>query len=107
MSRASSKRQTPAGFHVIYCVCTHSFSIKNKTTELSSMTTRERSSQETEKSKGTREKIAALHELQAAATRGGGVTRNEGQHKRGKETARERIDLLLDPGSFNELDRFV
>jgi len=29
------------------------------------------------------------------------------QHERGKRTARERIDLLLDPGSFVELDRFV
>src|SRR5581483_277680 len=107
MSRASSKRQTPAGFHVIYCVCTHSFSIKNKTTELSSMTTSERSSQETANSKGTREKIAELHELKAAATLGGGVKRIETQHKKGKLTARERIDLLLDPGSFNELDMFV
>ena len=38
---------------------------------------------------------------------GGGVKRIEAQHKKGKLTARERIDLLLDPGTFNELDMFV
>ncbi|HLG60569.1 MAG TPA: acyl-CoA carboxylase subunit beta [Ktedonosporobacter sp.] len=71
------------------------------------MTTSERSSQETANSKGTREKIAELHELKAAAMLGGGAKRIEAQHKKGKLTARERIDLLLDPGSFNELDMFV
>src|SRR5438874_5665969 len=38
---------------------------------------------------------------------GGGQARIDAQHKKGKLTARERIDLLLDPGSFNELDMFV
>src|SRR3990170_528865 len=38
---------------------------------------------------------------------GGGVARIEAQHKRGKLTARERIELLLDKGSFEELDMFV
>ncbi len=38
---------------------------------------------------------------------GGGVERIKKQHDAGKLTARERIDLLLDPGSFVELDRFV
>src|SRR5437660_594145 len=71
------------------------------------MTTSERSSQETANSKGTREKIAELHELKAAAMLGGGAKRIEVQHKKGKLTAHERIDLLLDPGSFNELDMFV
>ncbi|HEU5228646.1 MAG TPA: acyl-CoA carboxylase subunit beta [Ktedonobacteraceae bacterium] len=71
------------------------------------MTTSERSSQETANSKGTSDKIAELHELKAAAMLGGGTKRIEAQHKKGKLTARERIDLLLDPGSFNELDMFV
>lgn len=38
---------------------------------------------------------------------GGGKERIDAQHKRGKLTARERLDLLLDPGSFTELDMFV
>jgi propionyl-CoA carboxylase beta chain len=41
------------------------------------------------------------------AFEGGGAARIEKQHEAGKLTARERIDLLLDPGSFVELDRFV
>ncbi|MEZ5856827.1 MAG: carboxyl transferase domain-containing protein [Hyphomicrobiaceae bacterium] len=38
---------------------------------------------------------------------GGGEKRIEAQHKRGKLTARERIDLLLDEGSFEEFDMYV
>src|SRR5215208_997475 len=38
---------------------------------------------------------------------GGGKARIEAQHKRGKRTARERIELLLDKGSFEEFDMFV
>ena len=38
---------------------------------------------------------------------GGGQKRIEAQHKKGKLTARERIDFLVDEGSFVELDRFV
>src|SRR3954469_22474083 len=38
---------------------------------------------------------------------GGGAARIEQQHERGKLTARERLDLLLDHGSFQELDAFV
>ncbi|GHO43750.1 methylmalonyl-CoA carboxyltransferase [Ktedonospora formicarum] len=71
------------------------------------MTTSERSSQETSSTKGTREKLAELQEAQAASKLGGGPKRIETQHKKGKLTARERIDLLLDPGTFNELDMFV
>ena len=41
------------------------------------------------------------------AVLGGGVRRIEAQHKRGKLTARERIDLLLDDGTFEEIDSFV
>jgi len=43
----------------------------------------------------------------AQAYRGGGEERIEAQHQRGKLTARERINLLLDKGSFRELDSFV
>ncbi len=38
---------------------------------------------------------------------GGGQKRIATQHKKGKLTARERLDLLLDPGSFQELDMFA
>ncbi|MBU5293429.1 methylmalonyl-CoA carboxyltransferase, partial [Anaerosalibacter bizertensis] len=38
---------------------------------------------------------------------GGGEKRIEKQHERGKHTARERIDMLLDEGSFVEIDAFV
>ena len=53
------------------------------------------------------EKVAELHKLRAAAMFGGGERRIATQHKKGKLTARERLDLLLDPGTFNELDMFV
>ncbi|HEX9577212.1 MAG TPA: carboxyl transferase domain-containing protein, partial [Myxococcales bacterium] len=53
--------------------------------------------------KGAREKLAALD---AQAELGGGQERIDKQHEEGKLTARERIELLLDPGSFVELDRF-
>jgi propionyl-CoA carboxylase beta chain len=48
-----------------------------------------------------------LHQRQAQAQQGGGATRIAQQHKKGKLTARERLDLLLDERSFVELDRFV
>jgi len=53
------------------------------------------------------ERIARLHQMRAEAMQGGGPVRIERQHAWGKLTARERIDLLLDPGSFQELDAFV
>ena len=53
------------------------------------------------------ERIARLEALRAEAMLGGGATRVERQHAMGKLTARERLDLLLDPGSFVELDAFV
>jgi len=53
------------------------------------------------------EKIKKLEELNAAALLGGGSDRIERQHKAGRLTARERVDLLLDPGSFVEVDKFV
>ena len=48
-----------------------------------------------------------LEERRQVARQGGGEKRIEVQHARGKLTARERIDLLLDPGSFEEIDMFV
>jgi len=53
------------------------------------------------------ERIAQLAELRAQTLEGGGEARLKAQHARGKLSARERIDLVLDPGSFVELDRFV
>jgi acetyl-CoA carboxylase carboxyltransferase component len=52
-------------------------------------------------------KIQHLRDLRQKATQGGGAARIESQHKRGKLTARERVDLLLDQGSFREMDAFV
>src|SRR5512132_3376726 len=54
-----------------------------------------------------RELLDQLHHRQALAEQGGGPARVAQQHKKGKLTARERLDLLLDEGSFVELDRFV
>ena len=48
-----------------------------------------------------------LQELERQAELGGGQARIDRQHDAGKMTARERIDLLLDPGSFVELDKLV
>src|SRR5438067_2528793 len=48
-----------------------------------------------------------LEKQREAARAGGGVRRVEAQHRRGKLTARERLELLLDPGSFEEWDMFV
>ena len=53
------------------------------------------------------EKTEKLAELKEESRLGGGKERIDAQHKRGKRTARERIDMLLDPGSFVELDPFV
>jgi propionyl-CoA carboxylase beta chain len=50
---------------------------------------------------------ARLKALEDQAELGGGADRIARQHKEGKLTARERLDLLLDPGSFMELDKFV
>jgi propionyl-CoA carboxylase beta chain len=51
--------------------------------------------------------IRQLEEKREQARLGGGVKRIESQHSKGKLTARERIELLLDPGSFEEWDMFV
>jgi acetyl-CoA carboxylase carboxyltransferase component len=52
-------------------------------------------------------KIQELRDLKAQTRVGGGPERIERQHKRGRMTARERIDLLVDRGSFREIDAFV
>ncbi len=52
-------------------------------------------------------KLQRLQELREQSKLGGGPERIEAQHKRGKLTARERIDLLVDRGSFREVDAFV
>jgi propionyl-CoA carboxylase beta chain len=54
-----------------------------------------------------RERLDLLQQKRAASEQGGGADRIATQHKKGKMTARERLDVLLDPGSFVELDRFV
>ena len=53
------------------------------------------------------EKIEKLVERRAAAALGGGQKRIDAQHGKGKLTARERLALLLDEGSFEEFDAFV
>ncbi len=53
------------------------------------------------------DKIEQLRRYRAQALLGGGQKRIDAQHAKGKLTARERLDLLLDEGSFNELDMFV
>jgi len=55
----------------------------------------------------TKEKIKKLIDLRAEAKLGGGLKRIQSQHRKGKFTARERIELLLDEGSFEEFDMFV
>ena len=53
------------------------------------------------------EKIKELIQLRATAHLGGGQKRIDSQHQKGKFTARERINMLLDEGSFDEIDTFV
>src|SRR5437588_12517432 len=53
------------------------------------------------------EKLEQLLELRDEAIHAGSQQAVEKQHERGKYTARERIEKLLDPGSFQELDTFV
>ncbi|MBC7187231.1 MAG: methylmalonyl-CoA carboxyltransferase, partial [Calditrichaeota bacterium] len=52
------------------------------------------------------DRLAHLRELREQARLGGGPERIEAQHRKGKLTARERLDLLLDEGSFEEYDMF-
>ena len=53
------------------------------------------------------QKNQMLNEKRAKSRLGGGQERIDTQHKKGRLTARERIDLLLDKGSFREMDAFV
>ena len=53
------------------------------------------------------ERLEQLVNLRSQAKLGGGEKRIASQHKKGKYTARERIEMLLDDGSFEELDMFV
>ena len=55
----------------------------------------------------SRPETERLLKLRAEAVKGGGDERIEQQHERGKLTARERLELLLDPDSFVEFDAFV
>ncbi len=52
-------------------------------------------------------KIEQLRAKRAQSQLGGGEARIKRQHDQGKKTARERLEMLLDPGSFRELDAFV
>jgi len=52
-------------------------------------------------------KLTILRKKIEAGKLGGGKTRNEKQHQKGKLTARERITLLMDPGSFEEIGALV
>ena len=53
------------------------------------------------------ELLTKLLQMKDQARLGGGLKRIEAQHARGKLTARERIDILLDPGTFEELDQLM
>ena len=52
-------------------------------------------------------RILELRRVRAKAREGGGADRIAKQHAKGKLTARERLDLLLDPGTFNEIEPFI
>src|SRR5215216_5637506 len=54
-----------------------------------------------------RDKLELLERRVAESELGGGAKRLKAQHEKGKLSARERLDLLLDEGSFVEFDRFV
>ncbi|GAB3173044.1 acyl-CoA carboxylase subunit beta [Telluribacter humicola] len=60
-----------------------------------------------ESTTGTSSKTEILDRKNAEALLGGGKERIESQHKKGKLTARERLELLLDEGSFEEIGKFV
>ena len=51
--------------------------------------------------------IKQLEDLERRAELGGGEQRRQRQHESGKLTARERIELLFDPGTFDETDKLV
>ena len=53
------------------------------------------------------EKLTQLEKLRGEAQAGGGPKRIDAQHSKGKLSARERLNLLFDPGTFEEIDSFV
>lgn len=71
------------------------------------MSTSEFPAQEFPVFEGTQRQAAELCHLKTGVLLGGGMQRIEARHANGKLTARERLDLLLDPGTFNELGVFV
>src|SRR5689334_670016 len=60
-----------------------------------------------QQSSRAKDAIERLDDMNRRALEGGGAARIAKQHEAGKLTARERVELLLDPGSFVEIDRFV
>src|SRR5687767_10336651 len=60
-----------------------------------------------QKPKHSKSRLQTLHERSTEAEQGGGAARVEKQHAAGKMTARERIEFLLDEGSFEEFDKLV
>ena len=62
---------------------------------------------ETKKEVAMKDILQELEDRRGAARRGGGQKRIDAQHSKGKLTARERVELLLDEGSFEEFDMFV
>src|SRR5210317_2536218 len=62
---------------------------------------------ETKKEVAMKDILQELEDRRGAARLGGGQKRIDAQHSKGKLSARERIDLLLDEGSFEEFDMFV
>jgi propionyl-CoA carboxylase beta chain len=60
-----------------------------------------------EQPKLTPNNVQRLQDMRVASKRGGGEKRIQRQHDKGKLTARERLDVLLDPNSFHEIDAFV
>jgi propionyl-CoA carboxylase beta chain len=67
----------------------------------------QRSANELETKMNREQKLEELKRRDAQAEAGGGEGRRERQHKEGKLAARERIELLLDEGTFEELDKYV
>jgi propionyl-CoA carboxylase beta chain len=61
----------------------------------------------TREAPGNADRMEQLRRISAEAEAGGGAERREREHKAGKLSARERIHLLLDEGTFEELDKFV
>src|SRR5499427_6171207 len=53
------------------------------------------------------DRLEELRRRHAAAEEGGGAERRERQHREGKLAARERIEFLLDEGTFDEIDKLV